>query len=118
MADQDENLLSESNKNRCVKDLTQITPMRLSKSMTSQAAVLIPLIELPSDNKDSGGVGLLYTKRSAKLSSHSREVCFPGGKLDNNETPIQALCSCSAHTNGIGCRYFMCNLDFLRLSKV
>ena len=36
------------------------------------------------------GPGLLYTKRSARLSSHAREVCFPGGKKDENESFIEA----------------------------
>ena len=36
------------------------------------------------------GAGLLYTKRSPRLSSHAREVCFPGGKKDEKESFIEA----------------------------
>ena len=75
MAD-DENLLSEKNKERCIEEFDQLMPIRVPKNPKSLASVLIPIIEL-----DNGqGPGLLYTKRSSKLSSHAREVCFPGGK--------------------------------------
>ena len=75
MAD-DENLLSQKNKERCIEEFDQLMPIRVPKNPKSLASVLIPIIEL-----DNGqGPGLLYTKRSSKLSSHAREVCFPGGK--------------------------------------
>ena len=75
MAD-DENLLSEKNKERCIEEFDQLMPIRVPKNPKSLGSVLIPIIEL-----DNGqGPGLLYTKRSSKLSSHAREVCFPGGK--------------------------------------
>lgn len=32
---------------------------------------------------------LLYTLRSPNLSSHSGQISFPGGKTDNDETPMQ-----------------------------
>ena len=32
----------------------------------------------------------MYTKRSPRLSSHAREVCFPGGKKDEKESFIEA----------------------------
>ena len=75
MAD-DENLLSEKNKERCIEEFGQLMQIRVPRNPKSLASVLIPIIEL-----DNGqGPGLLYTKRSSKLSSHAREVCFPGGK--------------------------------------
>ena len=46
------------------------------------SAVLVPLIE-----KD-GQLFLLYEVRSASVSQHG-EVCFPGGRMEAGETPIQ-----------------------------
>ncbi|MCB1438860.1 MAG: CoA pyrophosphatase [Nitratireductor sp.] len=40
------------------------------------AAVLIPVIERPGD------LSVLLTRRTEKLSSHSGQVAFPGGKID------------------------------------
>ena len=85
MSDEQE-LLSHDNKVRCIDELANLTSLRSSsKSAKSRAAVLVPLIKLPN-----GQVGLLYTKRSPYLSSHARQVCFPGGKVDDGETEIQA----------------------------
>ena len=77
-------LLSEENKKRCLEDFKNLMPLRSSKSTKSSAAVLIPII--PSNEN----VGLLYTKRSPHLRKHAREVCFPGGKVDEGETPTEA----------------------------
>ena len=77
-------LLSEENKKRCLEDYKNLMPLRSSKSTKSSAAVLIPII--PSNEN----VGLLYTKRSPHLRKHAREVCFPGGKVDEGETPTEA----------------------------
>lgn len=46
------------------------------------AAVLIPLIERP------GGVVLLLTLRSESLLSHSGQVAFPGGRVDDTDASV------------------------------
>jgi 8-oxo-dGTP pyrophosphatase MutT (NUDIX family) len=48
------------------------------------AAVLVPLIQ------SEDGLELLFTVRSEKLLKHSGEIAFPGGRLDEGETHIQA----------------------------
>ena len=83
-----ENLLDEENKERCIKELKEIVPLRSNKSAKSSAAVLIPIIQ--TSVGANAGARLLYTKRSPHLRSHAREICFPGGKIEQNETPIQA----------------------------
>lgn len=45
-----------------------------------QYAVLIPLIDTPD------GSFLLFEKRSNKLRRQPGEICFPGGKLEPNES--------------------------------
>ncbi|HXZ86971.1 MAG TPA: hypothetical protein VEF07_00275, partial [Candidatus Binataceae bacterium] len=40
------------------------------------AAVLLPLIER------DGGLHVLYTRRSDRLTSHRGQVAFPGGRFD------------------------------------
>jgi 8-oxo-dGTP pyrophosphatase MutT (NUDIX family) len=49
-----------------------------------KAAVLVPLI------KSDSGLELLFTVRSTKLAKHSGEIAFPGGRLDDGETLIDA----------------------------
>ncbi len=61
-------------------------PMRAPLLTTRRAAaVLVPLYEGPD-----GEARLILTRRSARLSSHRGEVAFPGGRLDEGETVVQA----------------------------
>lgn len=46
-------------------------------------AVLVPLIER------SGELSLLYEVRSAKLKRQPGEVCFPGGRMEPGESPVE-----------------------------
>jgi 8-oxo-dGTP pyrophosphatase MutT (NUDIX family) len=47
------------------------------------AAVLAPLVETPEPS-------LIFTVRSAALSRHAGEISFPGGLVDEGETPADA----------------------------
>lgn len=47
-------------------------------------AVLVPLVE------QEGELHLLYEVRSATLRRQPGEICFPGGKLEGEETPTAA----------------------------
>jgi hypothetical protein len=49
-----------------------------------KAAVLVPLIM-----RDEG-LELLFTVRSQYLARHAGEISFPGGRLDEGETIVQA----------------------------
>ncbi len=47
-------------------------------------SVLIPMI-------NSGhSLNLLFEKRSSNLSTQPSEICFPGGRIEDNETPLEA----------------------------
>jgi 8-oxo-dGTP pyrophosphatase MutT (NUDIX family) len=48
------------------------------------AAVLAPIVDRPE------GPTVLLTVRSSKLSKHSGQIAFPGGRLDAGETPLEA----------------------------
>ncbi|EYC08060.1 hypothetical protein Y032_0068g275 [Ancylostoma ceylanicum] len=50
----------------------------------SDMSVLVPLLEVNS--KPS----VLFTKRSIHLKSHRGEVCFPGGRMEKEETVEEA----------------------------
>ena len=53
------------------------------QNVRGQYAVLVPLIETPE------GISLLYEVRSPRLRHHSGEVCFPGGRIEHGENPVQ-----------------------------
>ncbi|MBQ0038766.1 MAG: CoA pyrophosphatase [Clostridiales bacterium] len=46
-------------------------------------AVLVPLVE------KEDGLYLLYEVRAAKMRRQPGEVCFPGGRMEPGETPVQ-----------------------------
>lgn len=48
---------------------------------TGLFAVLVPLVE------KEDGLYLLYEVRAAGLRHHTSEVCFPGGRMEQGETP-------------------------------
>ena len=37
----------------------------------------------------AGGAAILLTRRGARLSSHANQWAFPGGRIDEGETPLQ-----------------------------
>jgi len=55
-------------------------PGIIGKEQFRQYAVLAPLLETPE------GIFLLFEKRSDNLRRQPGEICFPGGKLEPNET--------------------------------
>ena len=48
------------------------------------AAVLAPIV------KHESGWTLLLTERASHLNSHAGQIAFPGGRLEEGETPLQA----------------------------
>lgn len=62
------------------------TPMRPPFLTSSrQSAVLIPLFI-----GETGEVRVILTRRSSRLNNHKGEVAFPGGRVDEGETPLDA----------------------------
>ena len=47
-------------------------------------AVLVPLIQIQNE------LHLLYTKRALTLMHQPGDICFPGGKMEEGETPLEA----------------------------
>ena len=48
------------------------------------AAVLAPIVKRPA------GWTLLFTERAADLASHAGQISFPGGRIEEGETPLEA----------------------------
>ena len=53
------------------------------QDVTGEYAVLVPLVERPE------GLCLLYEVRADTLGRQPGEVCFPGGRMEPSETPVQ-----------------------------
>jgi 8-oxo-dGTP pyrophosphatase MutT (NUDIX family) len=49
-----------------------------------RSSIIIPLVERNNE------VCILFEVRAKKLSSQPGDICFPGGKIDDNETPKEA----------------------------
>ena len=49
-----------------------------------RSSIIIPLVEINSE------VCILFEVRAKKLSSQPGDICFHGGKIDDNETPKEA----------------------------
>ncbi|MDR3597801.1 CoA pyrophosphatase [Clostridium sp.] len=49
-----------------------------------RSSVVIPLVKI------KGEVCILFEVRAKQLSSQPGDICFPGGKIDENETPKEA----------------------------
>lgn len=62
------------------EDFSTRRPGMIGEEKFRQYAVLIPLINI------SGVMHLIFEKRSNKLKRQPGEICFPGGKLEENET--------------------------------
>lgn len=58
-------------------------------------AVLVPAAEEP------GGLSLLFEVRSASLHTQPGEVCFPGGAVEDGESPAQAALRETAEELGL-----------------
>lgn len=54
--------------------------LRFADRPPAAAAVLVPLVNRPS------GLSVLLTERSAHLSTHSGQIAFPGGKVDETDS--------------------------------
>ena len=61
------------------------------KKALKPAAVLIPIVE--RDN----GLQVIFTKRTEKLRSHSGQVSFPGGKIDDGDLDGKAAALRETH---------------------
>ena len=60
-----------------------ITDARFAEGTPRPAAVLIPVVERAAP-------GVILTQRPRDLRSHPGQVAFPGGKIDEGETPLEA----------------------------
>jgi 8-oxo-dGTP pyrophosphatase MutT (NUDIX family) len=64
--------------------LNTLTPDKNAVGAARPAAVLAPIVARP------GGATVLLTQRAAALRQHSGQIAFPGGKIDDKETPLVA----------------------------
>ncbi|XP_071945146.1 mitochondrial coenzyme A diphosphatase NUDT8-like [Antedon mediterranea] len=78
-----ENVFSSNNKERAIKIMDQVHPLRrMLKGLKLNAAVCIPMCTV--NNQPS----ILFTLRSTELKSHRGQVSFPGGKWQEGDADI------------------------------
>ena len=65
-------------------DLNQDVPESLRKRSLKPAAVLVPIITYED------GAKVLFIRRAEKLTSHSGQIAFPGGRVDPTDTTVAA----------------------------
>ncbi|PZC81108.1 mitochondrial coenzyme A diphosphatase NUDT8 [Helicoverpa armigera] len=78
-----QNIFSLASRERCMTNFKRLTTPRYGKMPTDTAAVLVPLCKVAE--KPS----LLYTVRCTNLRTNSGEVSFPGGPINQDDTPVQ-----------------------------
>ncbi|MEZ4607145.1 MAG: CoA pyrophosphatase [Deinococcales bacterium] len=74
----------DGNLSNLAKRLESYSRERLYIEGFRSAAVLVPIIQAES------GLELLFTIRSAGLSSHAGQIAFPGGRVEPEESSQQA----------------------------
>jgi 8-oxo-dGTP pyrophosphatase MutT (NUDIX family) len=67
---------------------------RSGERAPAEAAVLIPIVLREAA---AGGPTILLTLRTAHLSTHSGQIAFPGGKVDEEDANVQAAALREAH---------------------
>lgn len=76
-------IFSDKSKHDCLQKFKSMLPVKIGKASTRRAAVLIPLCMHKKQ------VSLLYTLRSADLTTHRGQVSFPGGMSEGNDESLE-----------------------------
>jgi len=58
-------------------------PTKQTKTQLKQSAILLPIIE--HKNEYHSELSILLTKRASHLRHHGGQICFPGGRVDNDD---------------------------------
>ncbi len=72
---------SEDERGLNIQDFAGRQPLMIGENRLKKYAVLVPLIQTP------GGTAIIFERRSDTLRRQPGEICFPGGKLEADETP-------------------------------
>ncbi len=67
------------------------TPYINGSERYKKAAVILPFVTIDTDTvKPTDNIYILFEKRAKNLRTHPGQICFPGGRIELNETPLQA----------------------------
>lgn len=69
--------------NKIKVSMLERSPNIIGEETIRKYAVLVPFV------KEDDGWYLIFEKRNSKLRKHPGEICFPGGKLEKDETLLQ-----------------------------
>ena len=81
MNDNEKAMISDNEYLLNMSDFAGRRPLMIGEREFRKYAVLVPLINTPD------GTAILFERRSDKLRRQPGEICFPGGKLERDETP-------------------------------
>ena len=75
--------MMENGLQHLLKPLSNYQPKQRTGFGLRGSAVLIPIV-------DRGSSQLVYTLRAQHLKHHAGQISFPGGRIESNETPLEA----------------------------
>jgi 8-oxo-dGTP pyrophosphatase MutT (NUDIX family) len=87
-------------------DMNERVPLIPEGVVPKAAAVLVPIVKRPT------GPTVLLTQRHSGLAKHAGQVAFPGGRLDEGETAVDAALREAEEEIGLA-RSFVLPLGFL-----
>jgi 8-oxo-dGTP pyrophosphatase MutT (NUDIX family) len=83
-------------------DMNERATMIPDGIVTKAAAVLVGVVDRPS------GPAIILTQRTAHLSNHPGQIAFPGGRIDDGETALQAALRETEEETGVAREFVEC----------
>ncbi len=78
-------MINQNTLNQCLTKALRTNSLKVDNYQDYfHASVLVPLIKI------KGEISVLFEVRSSKLAWQPGEICFPGGRIEERETPLVA----------------------------
>lgn len=103
-------MINQTTLNQCLAKALRNNTLKVDNYQDYfHASVLVPLIKI------DGGISILFEVRSNKLAWQPGEICFPGGRIEDDETPLEAAVRETSEELQINSRHIslLGNLNYL-----